>query len=91
VRRFDVAEEAIREMVQLRENGDAQQVKVISSGGFLTAYERVLPAFETTTGIKVTTGVGPSQGNTPDVIGSQLRQSGSDATRRRRAHGNTDT
>jgi molybdate transport system substrate-binding protein len=34
----------------------------------------VLPEFETTTGIKVTTGVGPSQGNTPDVIGSQLRR-----------------
>ncbi|MDB4873823.1 MAG: molybdate transport system substrate-binding protein [Gemmatimonadetes bacterium] len=34
----------------------------------------MLPEFETTTGIKVTTGAGPSQGNTPDVIGSQLRR-----------------
>jgi hypothetical protein len=28
-------------MVQIRETGEAQQVNVISSGGFLTAYEIV--------------------------------------------------
>jgi molybdate transport system substrate-binding protein len=50
------------------------QIKVITSGGFRTAYEAVLPEFEQITGIKVTTSTGPSQGNTPTVIGAQLRR-----------------
>jgi molybdate transport system substrate-binding protein len=50
------------------------QVKVIVSGGFRTAYETLLPEFERTTSIKVTTGTGPSQGDTPEVIGAQLRR-----------------
>jgi len=47
---------------------------VIASGGFRTASQLVLPEFERTTGIKVTTGAGASQGKTPDVIGTQLRR-----------------
>jgi molybdate transport system substrate-binding protein len=45
------------------------QLKVIISGGFTGAYERLLPEFERTSGIKVATGSGSSQGKT---IGAQL-------------------
>ncbi len=50
------------------------QVKVLMSGGFAVAYQALLPEFERTTGITVTTTRGPSQGNGPDVIGAQLRR-----------------
>ncbi len=48
------------------------QVKVMMSGGFSGAYDRLLPEFERTTGIKVTTGSGASQGTGPQTIGAQL-------------------
>src|SRR5206468_11093365 len=48
------------------------QLNVLISGGFSGPYERVLPEFERTTGIKVTTGSGASQGTGPQTIGSQL-------------------
>src|SRR5262245_18643177 len=48
------------------------QLKVIISGGFSSAYEQVLPEFERTSGIKVTTGSGSSQGTGPQTIASQL-------------------
>ena len=41
------------------------QVKVLMSGGFSGAYEQLLPEFERTSGIKVTTGSGASQGSGP--------------------------
>jgi molybdate transport system substrate-binding protein len=50
------------------------QVKVIMSGGFSAAFEELLPAFEKTTGITVTTTRGPSQGDGPNTIGAQLRR-----------------
>jgi molybdate transport system substrate-binding protein len=50
------------------------QVKVITSGGFSEPLKELLPGFEKTTGIKVTIGTGPSQGNGPNVIGAQLRR-----------------
>jgi hypothetical protein len=50
------------------------QVTVIISGGFSTAYREVLPEFERTTGIAVTTASGASQGNGPDTIGAMLRR-----------------
>jgi len=50
------------------------QVKVILSGGFTAAYKEVLPEFEKTSGIKVTTSNGASQGNGPNTIGAQLRR-----------------
>lgn len=48
------------------------QVKVLISGGFSGPYEKLLPEFERTTGIKVTTGSGSSQGVGPQTIGAQL-------------------
>src|SRR5262245_24352216 len=50
------------------------QVKVIISGGFSAAYREVLPEFERTTGIVVTTASGASQGNGPDTNGALLRR-----------------
>ena len=50
------------------------QVKVIISGGFSTAYALVLPEFEQSTGIAVTTGSGASQGDGPLTIASQLER-----------------
>ena len=49
-----------------------RQLKVLISGGFTSAYEQLLPEFERTTGIKVTTGSGSSQGTGPQVIAAQL-------------------
>jgi molybdate transport system substrate-binding protein len=50
------------------------QVKVIMSGGFAAAYQQVIPEFERTTGITVTTASGASQGQGPDTIGAQLQR-----------------
>jgi molybdate transport system substrate-binding protein len=50
------------------------QVKVILSGGFSAAYRDLLPEFERTSGITVTTTSGGSQGNGPNTIGAQLRR-----------------
>jgi molybdate transport system substrate-binding protein len=50
------------------------QVKVIISGGFTPAYQELLPEFERTTGITVTTASGASQGSGPNTIGAQLRR-----------------
>jgi len=52
--------------------GALAQMKVLISGGFSGAYERLLPEFEQTSGIKVTTGSGASQGDGPQTIGAQL-------------------
>lgn len=48
------------------------QLKVIISGGFSTAYRQVLPEFEGSTGITVTTLSGASQGKGPETIAAQL-------------------
>ncbi len=48
------------------------QLKVLMSGGFSGACQQLLPEFERTTGIKVTTGSGSSQGTGPQTIGAQL-------------------
>src|SRR5256714_5652631 len=48
------------------------QVKVIISGGFSGPYERLLPEFQRTSGIKVETGSGASQGSGPQTIAAQL-------------------
>jgi len=53
------------------------QVKVIISGGFSTAYRQLLPEFEKTTGIAVTTGSGASQGKGPQTIAGQLERGAS--------------
>ena len=48
------------------------QLKVIISGGFSTAYQQILPEFERSTGITVTTLSGASQGKGPETIAAQL-------------------
>ena len=52
--------------------GAVAQMKVIISGGFSGAYQQLLPEFEKTTGITVTTGSGASQGDGPQTIAAQL-------------------
>ena len=52
--------------------GALAQMKVLISGGFSGAYEKLLPEFEQSSGIKVTTGSGASQGDGPQTIGAQL-------------------
>jgi molybdate transport system substrate-binding protein len=50
------------------------QVKVIISGGFSAAYRELLPEFEKTTGVTVTTTSGGSIGSGPNTIGAQIRR-----------------
>ncbi len=50
------------------------QLKVLASGGFAAPLEELLPRFEKSAGITVTTARGPSQGNGPDTIPAQLRR-----------------
>ena len=50
------------------------QISVITSGGFSAAFREILPDFERTTGISVTTTTGASQGSGPTTIGAQLRR-----------------
>ncbi len=47
-------------------------MNVLISGGFTGAYEQLLPEFERTSGIKVTTRSGASQGTGPQTIAAQL-------------------
>jgi molybdate transport system substrate-binding protein len=47
-------------------------VNVMISGGFSSAYEQLLPKFERTSGIRVTTRSGASQGAGPQTIAVQL-------------------
>lgn len=48
------------------------QLTVIISGGFSGSYRDLLPGFEDSTGIKVTTLSGASQGKGPETIAAQL-------------------
>jgi len=47
-------------------------LKVLISGGFSGPYEHLIPEFERTSGIKVTTLSGSSQGTGPQTIAAQL-------------------
>ena len=47
-------------------------MKVMISGGFSGPYQQLLPGFERSTGISVTTLSGASQGKGPETIGAQL-------------------
>ena len=47
-------------------------MNVLISGGFSSAYEQLVPEFERTTDIKVTTRSGASQGAGPQTIAAQL-------------------
>jgi molybdate transport system substrate-binding protein len=50
------------------------QVNVIISGGFNAAYRALLPEFERTSGVTVTTTSGGSVGSGPNTIGAQVRR-----------------
>jgi molybdate transport system substrate-binding protein len=54
------------------------QVKVLMSGGFSAAYQELLPEFQNTTGIAVSTARGASQGDGPNTIGAQLGRGGAE-------------
>jgi molybdate transport system substrate-binding protein len=47
-------------------------LKVLISGGFSGPYEKLLPEFERSSGTKVTSGSGSSQGTGPQTIAAQL-------------------
>jgi molybdate transport system substrate-binding protein len=51
-----------------------EKLTVMISGGFSLAYQQVLPEFERSTGITVTTLSGASQGTGPKTIKAQLEQ-----------------
>jgi molybdate transport system substrate-binding protein len=51
---------------------ESAQLNVLISGGFAPAYEQLLPEFQRTSGIKVTTGSGASQGSGAHTIAAQL-------------------
>lgn len=51
---------------------ETAQLNVLISGGFTGAYEQLLPKFESTSGIKVSTKSGASQGAGPQTIAAQL-------------------
>ena len=59
-------------MLQFWSIAASAQLNVLISGGFSGAYEQLLPEFERTSGIKVTTGSGASQGTGPQTIAAQL-------------------
>jgi len=50
----------------------ADEIKVISSGGFTAAYKQLVPLYEQASGHKVITAYGASIGNAPDSIPSRL-------------------
>jgi molybdate transport system substrate-binding protein len=50
----------------------AAEVKVMISGGFSAAYEKLVPEFERVSGHKVITERGPSMGETPQAIPNRL-------------------
>lgn len=56
------------------EGNAMEKLTVMISGGFSLAYKQVLPEFERSTGITVTTLSGASQGTGPKTIKSQLEQ-----------------
>jgi molybdate transport system substrate-binding protein len=56
------------------EGNAMEKLTVMISGGFSLAYKQVLPEFEHSTGIAVTTLSGASQGTGPKTIKSQLEQ-----------------
>jgi ABC-type molybdate transport system substrate-binding protein len=52
----------------------AQEVRVVTSGGFTEAYKQLAPQFERDTHIKVISAFGASMGATPDAIPNRLKR-----------------
>jgi molybdate transport system substrate-binding protein len=52
----------------------AQEVRVVTSGGFTEAYKQLVPQFERDTKIHVISGFGASLGATPDAIPNRLKR-----------------
>jgi molybdate transport system substrate-binding protein len=52
----------------------AQEVRVVTSGGFTEAYKQLAPKFERDTKIHVISGFGASMGATPDAIPNRLKR-----------------
>jgi molybdate transport system substrate-binding protein len=52
----------------------AQEVRVVTSGGFTEAYKQLVPRFERETKIHVISGFGASLGATPDAIPNRLKR-----------------
>ena len=52
----------------------ADEVRVITSGGFTAAYLEIVPVFERTTGHTVVTTFGGSMGNGPETIPNRLQR-----------------
>ena len=52
----------------------AEEVRVITSGGFTAAYLDIVLVFERTTGHKVVTTFGGSMGNGPETIPNRLQR-----------------
>ena len=50
----------------------AEEIRVITSGGFTAAYNELVPGFERATGNKVVTTFGGSMGNGPETIPNRL-------------------
>jgi ABC-type molybdate transport system substrate-binding protein len=52
----------------------AQEVRVVTSGGFTEAYKQLVPRFERDTHIRVISAFGASMGATPDAIPNRLNR-----------------
>src|SRR6266550_2979960 len=52
----------------------AQEVRVVTSGGFTEAYKQLAPRFERDTRIHVISAFGASMGATPDAIPNRLKR-----------------
>ena len=52
----------------------AQEVRVVTSGGFTEAYKQLAPQFERDTHVRVISGFGASMGTTPDAIPNRLKR-----------------
>ena len=55
-------------------SASAQEVRVVTSGGFTEAYKQLSPRFERETKIHVISGFGASLGATPDAIPNRLKR-----------------
>jgi molybdate transport system substrate-binding protein len=69
--RFNVAVAAVLLAAAV---ASAQEVRVVTSGGFTEAYKQLAPQFERQTGVHVISAFGASMGATPDAIPNRLKR-----------------